>query len=322
MMSVTAITANGDLIVGSMAAISVFLISIVVCWPYLVPDPTETRLRRMSIAHPAMRLGEGQTFTDAVAIKFDSKPFKIFEQIFVRLNLAKEAEDGDLLLKLRMAGYRGRGPVVTFLVTRLLMPLALFATVGIILFVASPQYPLPIKLSIMLAAALAGYRAPALYVANTISRRQKSIRRAWPDALDLLLICVESGMGIASAFRKVAQEIRSQSTDLAEELALTTAELTYLLDRPMAYQNLAKRTGIDCVKGIVTCLVQAEQQGTAIGTALRVFAKEQRDQRLIDAEKKAALLAPKLTIPLILFFMPVLIAVITAPAAIQLIHNR
>ena len=318
MMSVTAITANGDLIVGMMAAMSVFLVSIVVCWPYLVPDPIEARLR-----HVAMPVGDGQNLADAVAIKVDNEPWKIFKQIFDRLNLAKEAEDSDLVLKLRMAGYRGRGPVVTFVVIRLLMPLALSAVVGFTIFVvAPPQYPLFVNLSIMLGAALAGYRAPALYVGTKISRRQKSIRRAWPDALDLLLICVESGMGIENAFRKVAQEIGAQSTVLAEELALTTAELTYLLDRRMAYQNLAKRTGIDCVKGIVTCLVQAEQHGTAIGPALRVFAKEQRDQRLIDAEKKAALLAPKLTVPLIVFFIPVLLAVIVAPAAIQLMHGK
>jgi tight adherence protein C len=323
MMSVTAITANGDLIVGTMAAMSVFFASIAVCWPYLVPDPVETRLRRLAGVREAIRLSEAQKLTGAGAIKLNSEPRRIFERIFDRLNLAREAEDSELVPKLRMAGYRGRGPVPTFLAMRLLVPLTLLAIIGPILFVvAPPSYPPLMKLSIMLGAAFAGYRAPAMYVASRISRRQRSIRRAWPDALDLLLLCVESGMGIEGAFRKAAQEIGLQSTDLAEELALTTAELTYLPDRRTAYQNLAKRTGIDCVKAIVTCLMQAEQHGTALGPSLRIFAKEQRDQRLLDAEKKAASLPPKLTVVLIVFFMPVLLAVITAPAVIQTMHGR
>ena len=94
-----------------------------------------------------------------------------------------------------------------------------------------------------------GYYAPTLYVKNQITKRQKSIRRAWPDALDLLLICVESGMGIEGAFRKVSEEIGAQSIPLAEELSLTTAELSYLQDRRKAYENLGERTGLEGVRG-------------------------------------------------------------------------
>ena len=155
---------------------------------------------------------------------------------------------------------------------------------------------------------------------NRIGKRQKSIRRAWPDALDLILICVESGMSVESAFRKVSEEIGQQSIELAEELGLTTAELSYLPHRRQAYENLAKRTGLDNIKGVVTCLQQAEQYGTPVATSLRVFAQEQRDMRLSEAEKKAAGLPPKLTVPMILFFLPVLFAVIITPAAIQISH--
>jgi len=157
-----------------------------------------------------------------------------------------------------------------------------------------------------------------MYVNNRMGRRQTSIRRAWPDALDLMLICVESGMSIENAFRKVSEEIGSQSIELAEELALTTAELSYLADRRVAYENLAKRTGLDGVKGVVTALVQSEKYGTPVGQALRVFAQDQRHLRLSEAEKKAAQLPPKLTVPMILFFLPVLFAVILTPAIIQI----
>jgi tight adherence protein C len=166
-------------------------------------------------------------------------------------------------------------------------------------------------------ATFAGIKSPEIFLRNITSKRQQSIRRAWPDALDLLLICVESGMSIEQAFRRVSHEIGTQSTALAEELTLTTAELSYLPERRVAYENLAQRTGLEQVKAVTTALVQAERYGTPLGTALRVLAQESRDQRMSAAEKKAAGLPPKLTVPMILFFLPVLFVVILTPAIIQ-----
>ena len=140
---------------------------------------------------------------------------------------------------------------------------------------------------------------------------------AFPDALDMLLICVQSGMSVEAAFGKVSKEIATQSLELAEELSLTTAELSYLQDRRQAFDNLGKRTGIPGVKAVTTALIQAERYGTPVGQALRVMAKENRDIRMSDAEKKAASLPPKLTVPMILFFLPVLFVVILGPAAIR-----
>jgi tight adherence protein C len=160
-------------------------------------------------------------------------------------------------------------------------------------------------------------KLPQLFLRNMITRRQTSIRRAFPDALDLLLICVESGMSIDTAFRRVSQEVGSQSVALAEELMLTTAELSYLQDRRSAFENLSNRTGLDGVKAVCTALIQAERYGTPLAQALRVLAQEIRDQRMSEAEKKAAGLPPKLTVPMILFFLPVLFVVIMGPAAIR-----
>ena len=133
----------------------------------------------------------------------------------------------------------------------------------------------------------------------------------------MLLICVQAGMSIEMGFAKVAGEIGSQSLELAEEMSLTTAELSYLQDRRVAYENLGKRTGLPGVKAVVTAMIQAERYGTPVGSALRVMAKENRDMRMADAEKKAAALPPKLTVPMIIFFLPVLFIVILGPAAIQ-----
>jgi len=142
--------------------------------------------------------------------------------------------------------------------------------------------------------------------------------RAFPDSLDMMLICVESGMSIEQAFARVGEEIGSASVELAEELALTTAELSYLQDRRQAYYNLAERTNHPGVKGVATALVQAEKYGTPMGSALRVMAKENREMRITEAEKKAAALPAKLTVPMIVFFLPVLFLVILGPAFIKI----
>jgi tight adherence protein C len=180
------------------------------------------------------------------------------------------------------------------------------------------EWPFMMKVSIVLIIGFAGFYAPIIFVKNQISKRQLSIRRAWPDALDLMLICVESGMSLEAAFRKVAVEIGIQSPPLAEEIVLTNAELSYLQERRKAFENLASRTGLDSVKAVTMALIQAERYGTPLGQALRVLAQESRDMRMAEAEKKAAALPPKLTVPMILFFLPVLFAVIMGPAMIQI----
>ena len=157
---------------------------------------------------------------------------------------------------------------------------------------------------------------------HRVQKRQQSIRMAFPDSLDMLLICVQSGMSVEAAFARVAKEAANQSLELAEELSLTTAELSYLQDRRLAFENLGKRTGIPGVKAVATALIQAERYGTPVGQALRVMAKENRDLRFSEAEKKAAALPPKLTVPMIVFFLPVLFVVIMGPAVIQVLGVR
>jgi tight adherence protein C len=184
-------------------------------------------------------------------------------------------------------------------------------------FLSDFDWPVAVDCGVALGMAYIGIKAPEIYLKNQIAKRQKSMSRAVPDAMDLLLICVESGMSIEPAFRKVGQEIGIQSIPLAEELSLTTAELSYLPDRRTAFENLAARTGVESLRQISTVLVQAERYGTPLAQALRVVAQESRDRRMNEAEKKAAALPPKLTVPMILFFLPVLFAVIITPAVIQ-----
>lgn len=236
-----------------------------------------------------------------------------------RFKLANILEGENSREKLAQAGYRGQAPLVTFMFFRFVMPFIVFFVTLFYLFLIMHLSWSPLqKVGAAFVGALVGFYLPDLFVNNMIARRQQSIMGAFPDALDLLLICVESGMSIESAFTRVAGEIGSQSAELAEELALTTAELSYLPDRRQAFDNLAKRCGHPGVKSVATALNQAEKYGTPLGQALRVTATENREMRMQEAERKAASLPAKLTVPMIVFFLPCLFVVIMGPAIIQI----
>jgi tight adherence protein C len=319
-MGLGLITGNSELILALSAAISVFGAIVAVSWPYLARDHLGMRMAQVASERERIRARERARLGAQKKLpSLRTEPKKLFKDIVDRFNLAQQAENGELAQMLRMAGYRGQSPVVTFLAIRALAPLlmAVFAFFYVFL-VLRLQHPLFVKLGIVMAAASLGYYVPWLYVKNKITKRQEAIRRSWPDALDLLLICVECGMGIENALRKVSEEIGTQCAELAEELSLTTAELSYLQDRRKAYENLADRTGLDGVKAVVTSLIQSEKYGTPLAHSLRVLAQENRDMRMSEAEKKAAALPPKLTVPMIIFFLPVLFVIIITPAAIQI----
>ena len=243
----------------------------------------------------------------------------LYKNVVDRLQLSKLLEDPKVVDKLAQAGFRGPRPISTFYFFRFVMPFVFAAVVAFYLYIVNGFGLLPIQKMCACVAALAiGYYAPNVYIQNVAQKRRESIVAAFPDALDLLLICVESGMSIEAAIQKVGSEVGSSSMELAEELSLLTAELSYLPDRRMAYENLARRTNHPGIKSVATAMIQAERYGTPLGTALRVMAKENRDLRLSAAEKKAAALPAQLTVPMILFFLPVLFLVIMGPAIMKI----
>jgi tight adherence protein C len=249
------------------------------------------------------------------------EPTGYMKNTLERFKLTSMLESENSKGKLAQAGYRGQAPLIAFMFFRFVMPPIVFLVTLFYLFVVTHfHYAFMTKVSSAFAGALFGYYLPDLWVSNVITRRQQSIMRAFPDALDLMLICVESGMSIESSFSKVAAEIGTQSSELAEELALTTAELSYLPDRRQAFDNLAKRCGHQGVRAVAVALNQAEKYGTPLGQALRVTATENREMRMQEAERKAASLPAKLTVPMILFFLPCLFVVIIGPAIMKLMH--
>ena len=252
------------------------------------------------------------------ALRHTDDGFK--KRIVDRLNLSKLLEDPKVAGQMVQAGYRGPRPLTTFYFFRFTSPFIFMIVAAFYLFVIKVvDWPTMNKVTATMAAAVAGFYAPNLYLKNRIDKRRASIMQAFPDALDLLLICVEAGMSIEAAITKVSQEMGPSSIDLAEELSLLSAELSYLPDRRMAYENLGKRTNHPGVKSVATAMTQAETYGTPLATALRVMAKENRDLRMSAAEKKASALPAKLTVPMILFFLPVLFIVILGPAILNVI---
>lgn len=306
-----------------LTAVAVIATIYSVAMPYLSNDNLDRRMKTLAIERGQIRAREREKLARGEKVNLRPTPKAFMQRIVEGLDLKKWLGEDKIKATLVQAGYRGQGPQVTFLFFRMVVPIAMFAFALFYLFVlVDIKQPTMVKFGICIGAAYLGIKLPQLFLKNVITRRQQSIRRAFPDALDLLLICVESGMSIDSAFRRVSQEIGSQSIPLAEELTLTTAELSYLQDRRLALENLAIRTGIDGVKAVTMALIQAERYGTPLAQALRVLAQEIRDQRMSEAEKKAAALPPKLTVPMILFFLPVLFVVIMGPAAIRVMEIK
>jgi tight adherence protein C len=297
--------------------VAAFATVLTIAAPFFQSDKLRARMKSVSterdrlksMSRAALNAGEGKLR--------DRPQAGLIPQLVESLNLRKLFEAESSREKLRMAGFRSERHLVTFLAVRAIVPLVM----AIITFVYSStvfadRIPSSMRMVATMFALVGGYYVPNMFLKNIAQRRQESIKKAWSDALDLLLICVESGMAIEPAMQRVSREIGSQSVPLAEELTLTTAELSFLNDRRKAFENLGKRTGLPTVKSVVTSLIQSERYGTPLGTALRVLAQENRDMRMAEAEKKAAALPPKLTVPMVLFFLPVIFIVILGPSVI------
>lgn len=289
-----------------------------VAMPLIANDSLDKRMKAVAVERDRIRARERERLARQNRGSLRQRPAERIRQFVEQFKLSDWLGTETAKKQLMQAGFRGQKSEYTFLVFRLVLPIGFtLLTAFYLFFVEDFGFGFIIQLGIVIFAAYLGIKAPEIYLRNAMQKRQVSIRRAWPDALDLLLICAESGSSMEQAFRRVSTEVGRASIELAEELALTTAEISYLPERRMAYENLAERTGLESVKAVTTALIQAERYGTPIGQALRVLAQESRDQRMNEAEKKAAALPPKLTVPMILFFLPVLFAVIMTPALIQ-----
>ncbi|MGD9815313.1 MAG: type II secretion system F family protein [Hyphomonadaceae bacterium] len=307
-------------IAGVLAAGACFATILTLAAPSLAENKLGSRLKEVAKKREELRKKSRADLAKNSASLQHKNANQFAKRLVDRLNLQKALADDSLSEKLIRAGLRGQAAQTMFYFYRAALPIGFGVLAFAYVVMLGQDLSMQMKFAAVVGAVAAGYYAPNLYLKNLADKRRTKIMEAFPDSLDMMLICVESGMSIEMALQRVGQEIAPASVELAEEFALTTAELSYLPERRMAYENLARRTNHPGVKAVAMALTQAEKYGTPVGQALRVMAKENRDLRLSEAEKKAASLPPKLTVPMIVFFLPVLFAVIIGPALIQVNH--
>ena len=315
-MDIIGALTNPDNLLAAFVAVVCFGTVVTITSPLMQRSGLEARLKSVANRREELRRKSRDAMANRSSLRVVDE--SLYKKVVDRLQLSKLLEDTTVIDQLAQAGFRGPRPVSTFYFFRFVTPFVLAGlTAAFLFFVNGFDLSTMSKVAISVGGLTAGYYAPNLYIKNVAEKRRDSIMAAFPDALDLLLICVESGMSIEAAVQKVSQEVGGTSMELAEELTLLTAELSYLPERRMAYEGLAQRTNHPGIKSVSMAMTQAERYGTPLGAALRVMAKENRELRMSAAEKKAAALPAKLTVPMILFFLPVLFVVILGPAIIK-----
>ncbi len=307
-----------------MSTLGAFVAIIAITLPFLERDTFGSRLKTVARRREELQAAQRERFKfgEQASLRRRHKHTSWMGEVLKRLNLIEKSRSPELRMKLMQAGFRGQGPIIIYLFMRTALPL-IFASVAALMIFSSTHLQMNsmVKLLICAAAAAFGYFIPNILVVNAIKKRQQQIIRGFPDALDLMVICVEAGVSIEQAFHRITQEIGDVSPVVAEEFGLTTAELAYLGDRRRALENLASRTGAEPVKALTIALLQSEKYGTPLGVALRVLSRENRDARMARAEQRAGSLPAALTVPMILFFLPVLFIVLVGPAIIQVVNT-
>jgi len=298
------------------AALTAFASVIAVSLPLLARDRFTARLkavtsrrRDLSNARRASLHGHRKTA--------NRSRIALMRAVVDRLNLQTLLEAKALKDQLAQAGWRGQSAPLTYIFARVAVPVLLLALGLLYAGTVFSHLPLQVRLLVLAGAATLGFYLPSIFLVNAIQKRQFLLSRGLPDALDLIVICVDAGLSVEAALSRVVDEIGRSAPELAEELGLTGAELAFIGDRRIAWTNLADRTGLPQIKSLCTTLLQSEKYGTPVGVALKVLAQENRETRMAAAEKKAASLPARLTVPMIVFFLPVLFMVIAGPAALQ-----
>ena len=305
-------------VIMALASFGAFLTIVAFGMPLLERDALSSRLKSVARRREELQAASRARNAPQKSRLRQQVTRNYVKAIVENFKLLNPAHSEGLRSKLAQAGQRGQGPLYTYAFFRFVAPFA-FAGLAAIYFFLLTRFDLSVaaRLMICLGAGVVGFVGPGVILSNMVAKRQQSITKAFPDALDLMVICVEAGLSMEAAFHRVADEIEETSSELAEELGLTTAELAFLPDRRAALENLAKRTGLRGMKALTTSLVQAEKYGTPISVSLRVLSNEQRDERMNKAEKKAGALPAQLTVPMIAFFLPVLFIVLIGPAVIK-----
>ncbi|CAA7611450.1 Flp pilus assembly protein TadC [Candidatus Terasakiella magnetica] len=300
------------------AAIAAFASVLALSLSVVARDRRASRLKAVAMRRQELSARQREALNQGrQKIAPPKRRLALMRAVVDRLKLQDLLEAKALKLRLAQAGWRGRSAPLTYVFSRVALPVLLLAIGLIYAATMFSEQPATTRALLLMGTVTLGTYLPALLLTNAIQKRQIVLARAFPDALDLIVICVDAGLSVEAALSRVVDELSHSAPELAEELGLTAAELAFLGDRRHAWENLSERTGLVQVRSLATTLIQSEKYGTPVSQALKVLAQENRETRMANAEKKAAALPAKLTVPMIVFFLPVLFLIIAGPAAIQ-----
>jgi tight adherence protein C len=301
-----------------LAAVATLAVLVAIYAATTVRDPMAKRVKALNERREQLKAGiVASTSKRRKAITSRNEMADKVRGLLSSLKMLQEEQVVKAQARLMQAGIRSKDLAFVVIFARFVLPVvlgsgAVFLIYGIDYF---PDWGSFKKYGFVAGVTLLAYKAPDLWLKNKVQKRTSAIRKGLPDALDLLVICAEAGLTVDAAFGRVSRELGKAHPELGDEFALTSIELGFLTDRRLAFENLAKRIDLESVRGVVTTMIQTEKYGTPLASALRVLSAEFRNERMMRAEEKAARLPAIMTVPLILFILPVLFIVILGPAA-------
>jgi tight adherence protein C len=308
----------------ALSAIATFAVLVAIYAATTVRDPMAKRVKALNERREQLKAGiVASSSRRRKKITNKNEAADKVRNVLGSLKMLQDEQVEKAQLKLLQAGYRTKDLAYVVIFARFLMPL-LFGTIAILgVYVLDwfPEWGALKKYGLVAGSLIGSYKAPDIFLKNKITKRSGAIRKGLPDALDLLVICAEAGLTVDAAFNRVARELGKAYPELGDEFALTSIELGFLNERRTAFENLARRIDLDAVRGVVTTMIQTEKYGTPLASALRVLSAEFRNERMMRAEEKAARLPAIMTVPLIMFILPVLFIVILGPAACSITDN-
>ena len=300
-----------------LAAVAAFAVLLAIYAATTVRDPMTKRVKALNERREQLKAGITASTKRRAKLVTKNETTDRIKSLLSGMKVLQDSQVKAAQIKLMQAGIRSKEYAVAVIFGRLVLPIVFGALAIYLVYIAEmfPDYGSLKRYGIVAGTFILAYKAPDIFLKNKISKRSDAIRKGLPDALDLLVICAEAGLTVDAAFQRVARELGRAYPELGEEFTLTGIELGFLTERRQAFENLAMRVELDAVRGVVTTMIQTEKYGTPLASALRVLSAEFRNERMMRAEEKAARLPAIMTVPLILFILPVLFVVILGPAA-------
>jgi len=300
-----------------LAGIAALAMTVAIYAAITVRDPMTKRVKALNERRDQLKSGIAVTARKRQSLVRRNDTTDKMTQALGSLKMLQDSQIKVIEQKLAQAGIRKREWAVAVVLARLVLPIVLGGLAALVIYYANyfPAWGSFKRFMVFAGAVGLGYKGPDIYLSNLIQKRTDAIRKGLPDALDLLVICAEAGLTVDASFERVARELGRAYPELGDEFSMTSIELSFLTERRQAFENLAFRVNLDAVRGVVTTMIQTERYGTPLASALRVLSAEFRNERMMRAEEKAARLPAIMTIPLILFILPVLFIVIIGPAA-------